>query len=945
MTVHTKGKGKAKSTDKWKSGAKRGHRTKFCDKESLLCDVACDPVVSIVARDKLSLDDLLKNVSLIEKCSKAKVKKDCVKLLKEGWTKEFELNFKVSQMIDGKLDLDRSLGWAQAVCKCLEMGFENLDEKMIQAAEFITKNKEVYGDFLKQWELFPIAKDCQKKDAWYGCSSAAEWKKDHIKPAVIRPWVELTAKSKDAQIAFYDNFMDDTEKTQMGHKKPYEIGNTITTSYLNNAKECFHCKQCGVENWHGMHIFFDQVTNKNAFHKDQCGVLCRECVLEGLKGRDIDAETNSHVFHGLTNEPNPFRACPAKDCKRGCVIQSFKEVQMEYLAENLCIEVGKLREVMERGAVEQIVRLIKESECYYNKTFEPNAEKPDDYSHKLNRTKINQINTKISKIKGWRKQQEIRTQLKELNHLYYQYELSYHMYILKKGIAKAEKECAAEEWDKMFTEVDCCQSAINSIKSYARYSKKDKVFGMSQESMLLDWLKGKKAQVQLCVRSADRCGICMSTKSAKESDMLDMHPKGDPALLNRPIACKACPDCFDNFVNHTSALGKPCLKCPGAACGRLLKTDHVKDVAPGSYDKYERALMRFQLKKVKNYKFCPNGHGFLTYENCEASSMCCPTCTINFCPGCGSQPHQDIGNGSCLDFLKHQHKARWHGKAEVDNDEKEKEEKNAEEKFFTEIGDLSKQCLYCGVWIEKNGGCQHMTCVHCRGEFCWLCDGQWKGHTSCETPIKICRPYFHEVFPKKVFDDEEEEEWETDSEVNSECSENYGHFLECFRRAWEPPGAESFNINYGHAEYLEDVYYAQYLRGLRSECSDDSSDESYETDSECFVNDFATEIQYFNFIEGFNCEDQWKPPVIKYANRYKNFMCGFKNDSDSESDSTDSRVFLDFNTDTIPAYLFPVTDSVFGQDPGQNMFPNSEEEESSSEEQSVEQSTEQDSST
>ena len=67
---------------------------------------------------------------------------------------------------------------------------------------------------------------------------------------------------------------------------------------------------------------------------------------------------------------------------------------------------------------------------------------------------------------------------------------------------------------------------------------------------------------------------------------------------------------------------------------------------------------------------------------------------------------------------------------------------------------------------------------------------------------------------------------------------------------------------------MQDVYFAQYLDGLRSD-SDDSSD-GYETDSECFVRDAAREIRYFNFIEGFACEDKWKPPQIAYANTYSN---------------------------------------------------------------------------
>lgn len=42
----------------------------------------------------------------------------------------------------------------------------------------------------------------------------------------------------------------------------------------------------------------------------------------------------------------------------------------------------------------------------------------------------------------------------------------------------------------------------------------------------------------------------------------------------------------------------------------------------------------------------------------------------------------------------------------------------------------TKMCPKCRTPIEKNQGCNHMTCRKhsCSFEFCWLCMGAWSDH-------------------------------------------------------------------------------------------------------------------------------------------------------------------------------------------------------------------------
>lgn len=55
----------------------------------------------------------------------------------------------------------------------------------------------------------------------------------------------------------------------------------------------------------------------------------------------------------------------------------------------------------------------------------------------------------------------------------------------------------------------------------------------------------------------------------------------------------------------------------------------------------------------------------------------------------------------------------------------------------------TRACPHCMVVIEKNGGCRHMTCTHCRHQFCWICMRPWETHDSsrCEWSAQVQDTY------------------------------------------------------------------------------------------------------------------------------------------------------------------------------------------------------------
>jgi len=269
------------------------------------------------------------------------------------------------------------------------------------------------------------------------------------------------------------------------------------------------------------------------------------------------------------------------------------------------------------------------------------------------------------------------------------------------------------------------------------------ILGMTMLDIVNMKLQRAKDALTLAYSIARTCQICTSTCTHDEEQLVTLHSGLDTDVKewkwngrygqerNRNafrLPCFACKDCFTNYLKFKSSLGKPALKCPGMNCECHLQESHVKAIAPVAYADYQAAIMRFALKRVKNYRTCPNSccsAGLVLDIDCNVEKITCTACNFEFCPHCNDLPHE---GKTCDEMRRQRHAERW-----------------GDSKDFME--NETKQCPFCLAWIEKNGGCNHMTCHHCRGEFCWLCFGDWKTHQDCEHKEVVVRRPFNELFP------------------------------------------------------------------------------------------------------------------------------------------------------------------------------------------------------
>lgn len=156
------------------------------------------------------------------------------------------------------------------------------------------------------------------------------------------------------------------------------------------------------------------------------------------------------------------------------------------------------------------------------------------------------------------------------------------------------------------------------------------------------------------------------------------------------------------------------IPCPQHGCKHMISYEEVHQVAdPTLMKKFEDFLLRATLGDDASVVWCPRaGCGMAMYVQ-GGLMLICPsdTCRFSFCRQCRVEWHADA---TCEQFKQ------W----QIENGQ-------ADARFEQWRKANTKTCPKCKSPIEKNGGCNHMTCGKCKHQFCWLCMADYKsGHFS-----------------------------------------------------------------------------------------------------------------------------------------------------------------------------------------------------------------------
>ena len=206
--------------------------------------------------------------------------------------------------------------------------------------------------------------------------------------------------------------------------------------------------------------------------------------------------------------------------------------------------------------------------------------------------------------------------------------------------------------------------------------------------------------------SSDTCPVCYSEIEKENS-------------LSLKCNHQICKECYNEYIN-SKLINEPLnilnTFCPLSGCNLYLTRAIFKECIK------EKKMQRIFAKSVirnftvtnKEIKPCPNPKCNISIrvQDKIAKEIKCKCGTV-FCFSCLEESHIPCDCEMAkqwLDFTK---------------------DKGSGEDFIW-IKENTKKCPKCQSPIEKNQGCNHMTCQKkaggCGYEFCWVCMGSWNAH-------------------------------------------------------------------------------------------------------------------------------------------------------------------------------------------------------------------------
>ncbi|XP_074577316.1 putative E3 ubiquitin-protein ligase ARI2 [Curcuma longa] len=191
------------------------------------------------------------------------------------------------------------------------------------------------------------------------------------------------------------------------------------------------------------------------------------------------------------------------------------------------------------------------------------------------------------------------------------------------------------------------------------------------------------------------CNVCFETIPAD-------------AIFEMNCGHSFCNDCWtEHFIVKINDGQSRRIRCMAPECSAVCDEAIIRDLVsarcPDIADRFDRFLLESYIEDNNKVKWCPSvphcGNAIRVDGDIYCEVEC--ACGLQFCFSCSSEAHSPC---SC---------SMWERWIEKCRDESE---------TVNWITVNTKPCPKCHKPVEKNGGCNLVSCI-CGQAFCWLCGG------------------------------------------------------------------------------------------------------------------------------------------------------------------------------------------------------------------------------
>jgi ariadne-1 len=273
---------------------------------------------------------------------------------------------------------------------------------------------------------------------------------------------------------------------------------------------------------------------------------------------------------------------------------------------------------------------------------------------------------------------------------------------------------------------------INKVEEYTYLTRDQAIlvllhFDWNVERVKEKWYDNTEKYLQMCgIAQSDEAKKLLLKDKVKSGNTSCLVCMDDKTTCSEFIALECghgfCDYCFTEHIKShlEDNLRAVYISCPQRHCNLIIPESLAlrlleKNSKENDLTKYKKCIQKNFTDLNSNIKWCPN-------KGCSC------------CVRCDSASNKEIdcvcGHTFCFKCHKEGHRPCPCDMVDIWDKKNTSESENI--KWITAN---TKPCPNCKKHIEKNQGCDHMTCRKqaggCGYEFCWVCMGDWKNHKGC----------------------------------------------------------------------------------------------------------------------------------------------------------------------------------------------------------------------